>query len=938
MEHYGIHRLVLLNTAGYSLGMFPMDRPVSIYGANNHGKSAAINALQFPFIANLKGMNFGKYSLEQSKKFYFASDTSYILVEVLLSLGTHVIGVVGKGPGGAYGHQFFVYQGQLELEDYQKDKSCLPLKKLFAKLQSRGVEPRELKPDELRRLLTGGKTQTKLNLTMIPLRNPNEHNLNTFRELFLNLLHLKDITSVKIKALLLNVFDQHLKSSTIDYITACEETFGPVRRMQSEFYALKAVGDSIEKLKLAVDERQGIRGKLHRLNPIVAITLVKWDKHYKQKMQELENNKNGLQQEQNNLQKETVNWNEQSQKHSAEKQRLDDWFSRFNELKQKFELVANLTVLEQHTKVLKEQHEQCLSELGTAKRANVAQIKQRIKSEEKQSHKIETQINNLGNNVYSRLRDNFSQQEILQLARMLNYDLLSLPVGKKTGGFQIDNATAMLTEIQALLSRLDGNQFQGSGYRIDMSSLNVEDVTTLGDKQLLTGQLENVKQELQRLQNELNVANNLEAKEKEANELYEKLKEAEQKVADYKVYIEYQKQVEEKRSQFAKHQEELRIIEQNIASLGQKFEDINNKIRSIERDIAQLNGKNNQITEQKDKRKMLPSSLPQGKPFSDPIDDSIDNCLYLLMAFNEAYAKLNKRDDEINRLYALIWAKNVTKFDNQENEDEKLTLLISAHDKLDDEELMIKKANRAAVTNIAKTLSNIRSDYNRLESELNSFNRAINKHPISNLDGFKLRLEPNKLALNAIEQIIETADNYESGDNLDIFDITAKSNDEEAEKAERAKEYLSDMVQKRGNQLKLEDLFELAFEITQNNKSSIYTEIDGAASTGTTMTIKIFTNMYLIRHLMDKREADKFRWPFYLDEAANIDDKNQKAFIETALNLGFVPVLASVKPQTTANYLIDIEAGIEPEGIYIDDEDWYEFEELTDKSIATETQ
>jgi hypothetical protein len=146
MEHYGIHRLVLLNTAGYSLGMFPMDRPVSIYGANNHGKSAAINALQFPVIANLKGMNFGKYSLEQSKKFYFATDTSYILVEVRLSHGTHVIGVVGKGPGGAYGHQFFAYQGPLELEDYQQDNRCLPLKALFRKLQRRGLEPREVKP------------------------------------------------------------------------------------------------------------------------------------------------------------------------------------------------------------------------------------------------------------------------------------------------------------------------------------------------------------------------------------------------------------------------------------------------------------------------------------------------------------------------------------------------------------------------------------------------------------------------------------------------------------------------------------------------------------------------------------------------------------------------------------------------------------------------
>ena len=81
-ERYGIRRFALLNTAGYSLGLFPLEHPLSVYGANNLGKSASINALQFPILARMSDMSFGKYSLEQSRRFYFASDTSYILVEV----------------------------------------------------------------------------------------------------------------------------------------------------------------------------------------------------------------------------------------------------------------------------------------------------------------------------------------------------------------------------------------------------------------------------------------------------------------------------------------------------------------------------------------------------------------------------------------------------------------------------------------------------------------------------------------------------------------------------------------------------------------------------------------------------------------------------------------------------------------------------------------
>jgi len=99
-ERYGIRRFALLNTAGYSLGLFPLEHPLSVYGANNLGKSASINALQFPILARMSDMSFGKYSLEQSRRFYFATDTSYILVEVALPHGPHVIGLrLRRTPG-----------------------------------------------------------------------------------------------------------------------------------------------------------------------------------------------------------------------------------------------------------------------------------------------------------------------------------------------------------------------------------------------------------------------------------------------------------------------------------------------------------------------------------------------------------------------------------------------------------------------------------------------------------------------------------------------------------------------------------------------------------------------------------------------------------------------------------------------------------------------
>ena len=286
-ERYGIRRFALLNTAGYSLGLFPLEHPLSVYGANNLGKSASINALQFPILARMSDMSFGKYSLEQSRRFYFASDTSYILVEVSLPHGPHVIGVVGRGPGGGFGHQFFAYAGKLDLAHYQKDDTCLRQKELFNNLERNGLKAYELKPDELRRLLVGGHTSIPLDLTLIPLRSTSEQSLKTFRALFINLLHMREITAAKLKQLFLDAFEHSLRSGSVDYIAACEEAFRDVRRMEQDYNALVGAGPLVEALAAGVRQRDLLRGKLHRLSPLLDSLLGTWQDYAGARKEEL---------------------------------------------------------------------------------------------------------------------------------------------------------------------------------------------------------------------------------------------------------------------------------------------------------------------------------------------------------------------------------------------------------------------------------------------------------------------------------------------------------------------------------------------------------------------------------------------------------------------------------------------------------------------------
>jgi hypothetical protein len=362
-------------------------------------------------------------------------------------------------------------------------------------------------------------------------------------------------------------------------------------------------------------------------------------------------------------------------------------------------------------------------------------------------------------------------------------------------------------------------------------------------------------------------------------------------------------------------------LQRTSDAFAERVQQLAARLQLVGRQLGELEAKERTLSDALRRRQLLPVDLPLGTPFMEAVDDSLDNLLPLLNDYQDSWQALQRVDGQIEALYAQVRLKGVAKFDSEDDPERRLQLLVNAYAHRQDEALTLAKARRAAVTDIARTRRNIRSDYDNLEHQLALFNREINKRQVSNLESFRIVLAPNRAALKHIEQIIHSAGQYEEGETLSVFDLSQSA--EQDAKNEEAKDYLSRLVAANGNQLGLKDLFELAFEITKvGGQPVIHTDIDGAASNGTTMTIKALTNMYLLPHLMDREQAGKVRLPYYLDEAADIDERNQQALIETSRQLGFVPILASVKPQVAAQVAIDLEGGSGPGGIYIDEADW----------------
>ncbi len=917
-ERYGIRRFALLNTAGYSLGIFPLEQPLSVYGANNLGKSASINALQFPILARMSDMSFGKYNLEQSRRFYFASDTSYILVEVLLPHGPHVIGVAGRGPGGGFGHQFFVYAGELNLAHYQADGVCLRQRELFTNLGQAGISAYEVKPDELRRLLVGGHTSIPLDLTLIPLRSTSEQSLKTFRALFINLLHMREITAAKLKQLFLDAFEHSLRSGSVDYIAATEEAFRDVRRMEQDYQALVAAGPLVEALASGVQQRDLLRGRLHRLSPLLDNLLGAWQDYAGARKEELLIQAEHYQREQDGMQGEQRASTAELMRLEREISELQRWLGELAVLKNRFALIEDAQVLEQQLLAAKDAHDELAGALAQSRQFTAGDLDERVRELEKRLKSVKQQLEHADNNSYSRLREEFSQQDVDRLMRLFNGQLFSLPLGDK--GIQAEGED-WVKAVEAVLDRFSGNRFEVPGLSIDLSHIEPPALQALADRAALRDQRDRLERELRQLKTQQAVAADLGASKAQAEQLYQAVLDAQKALEDFRRSQTLAAEESAKLEQLAVAEAAQDELRRSSDAFAERVQQLSARLQLVSRQLADLEAKERTLQDALRRRQLLPADLPFGTPCMDPVDDSLDNLLPLLNDYQDSWQALQRVDGQIEALYAQVRLKGVAKFDNEEDPERRLQLLVNAYAHRQDEALTLAKARRAAVTDIARTLRNIRSDYDNLEHQLALFNREINKRQVSNLQSFRIVLAPNRDALKHIDQIIHSAGQYEQGETLSVFDL--QQGGEQDAKNEEAKEYLARLVAANGNQLGLKDLFELAFEITKVGGAPVmHTDIDGAASNGTTMTIKALTNMYLLLHLMDREQAGKVRLPYYLDEAADIDERNQQALIETSLQLGFVPILASVKPQVSAQVAIDLEGGSGPAGIYIDEADW----------------
>jgi hypothetical protein len=920
MMTYGFQRLVLLGSAGYQRAELPLDAAVSLIAPNNTGKTSLINALQFLLIIDTRRMDFGSHELSKSRRFYFPNNSSYILLEVLLpQSGTVVLGCVGKGVGHDY--EYFAYKGELKTEDYRLPNGALVQQpQLIEHLASKGGSVSRYDAREFAKLVYGGNSSRRSDTDFTLFRLEKASDAKTFQEVLTRTLRLDKLSSSKVKEYLQKIFQHDLINAQVDFKQEWDKAFHEVNLDRDQYQSACKAQARVAAAAEQVEQRLRLRGQLLALRPHVDAGLEAWHGHYQTQQQLLQERLDELKQQADVARERDHQLVRDQTKLEREQQELHQLQQQQDALANRFALTPNRRLLQQQLEQAQQQLEAVVSQLQQSEQRTPTAIKTELERQQHHIDGLSNQLANIDDNLYRQLEAQIDTTDLVRLNKLLNHEVLSLAPTH----FRVN-----LTELKQTLVKGQADQLHLAGLEVSLASLKPQYQEL--SKAELQEQLDDGKHRLTALQDLLVVAKSLEQTRQKKADLAAEVKSIEKDLADFDEWQQLLLEESQRSQRLQALHSEIDAIRDTLANAQQLAEQLNAQLDDTRQQQQRLEHDQRTISQLRDKRlDQAPiftqlADLPH-HPWLTPIDWPLDVLAEQLQTYTHACKQLLQLDAELRTGLAELHADGLTKYMDSTSDDVEWQRIIAFCQQLDKEQEALEKKARSAVVNVTASLRELREGLSSFQKCMHDFNRLISKRQLSDLAVFKIDAVDEAALVEAIDLLIHTAEQVESGDNFVLFNQQSMLDDKQLA---RAKQYLIDEGNARHG-LKVGDLFRLEFKVgkTQQEVES-FEDIDSAASNGTVLMAKLVTGLAMLYQMQDKRSP--FRAICYLDEALALDSKNQKSLVATAAEFGYALIFASPAPLTCARYCVPIHQHNGKN--HISRESWQEFEPL-DVSIT----
>lgn len=897
MMHYGFQRLVLLGSAGYQRAELPLDDSVSLIAPNNTGKTSLINALQYLLIIDRRYMDFGAHDFDKSRRFYFPNNSAYILLEISLpNAGTVVLGCVGRGVSHDY--DYFAYQGQLEVEDFRTESGALVTQpELQAHLGSQGKVLFSYTGTEFAELIYGGrKKRSSHEPDFTVFRLEHSSDAPAFRRVLTRTLKLDKLKSAEVKTHLLQIFKRDLPDASINFKEEWEKAFSEVNREREQYEAAVRLKPQIAGLETLQDERLILRGRILRMKPEVEQHLSDWQQHYETRLKEIDEVLNERRQQRNTL-------SQRDRELAGEQKTLEHCIDelhrqqqRQDTLQQQFALISTRDQLERQLQQAQTTLETQITLVKQISGRSVAAIERELADAVKQHSQLQRQLETLHDNLWQQLSAHLPVETLEKANRVFSQQVMSL----STDQFEFQAA-----RLKELLETGDPDKFNIPGLELNLEGLTSQ--YQAQSEETLREHLSEVGSRQTELQQQLEAARSLEAAQKRKAQCQQEVDELKQSLVEFdelQNLMDEASDRNEKLSIATARRDEIETIldesQAEAARLDRQLDDLRTSRSDLEQQHRSIDRLRNQRIDQQEPFLSL-AALPH-TPWVGDISISIDELATALSRYQQDCQRLQTLDSQLREGLTALHAGGLTKYQYSEDGETELTRIIDFSHQLEREKEALEKKARSAVVNVTACLRDLRDGLLSFKSRMREFNKLISHHQLSDLKVFKVEPEDDHGLVSAIELLISTAEQVESGDTFHIFNQSSVLDDADLD---RARQVLVDEGQARHG-LRVADLFHLRFILGKvDAEPEAFDDLDSAASHGTVMMAKLITGLAMLNLMQDKRH--QVQAICYLDEALSLDPNNQRSLIEAAAEFGFALIFASPAPLITARYCVPIQ-------------------------------
>ena len=826
-------------------------------------------------------MDFGSYAEDETRAYYFPNQYSYILFEVIGAQGLHVIGWRGQSRIAGGEPERFIVSGGFDQSDFLEENfKVREPKAVNARLALKQYALIKTAQEYRESLLLTTKGEAK-GLGLVALRDNDRY--SQFRDTLKNLLSLSTISQEQMRDQLLMIADLPKSGYALDIRQLFGDDYDRILNLKDKLVRFKRSQRDIELLVETFKSREDIRADLclrwKDLQAKRKIFEENSGSHLKRITSEAEQTDTQIQEVKASLQthqKLRLQLAEQRGGVQAKLTMIVEQGKDFEGFLESFARTA-LKNAQDELRVLQRQFDDSEQEDRSKAEQNVTKYKELA---ERTQRAVET----FDRALFSFLKQSFGDDELSDLIRLFNIDILEQPLGPNS--VSLIKPDSFVGNLKLIAQRISHGAYCDETVELHLPrserALNeVANVKVLQDR---CGEHEVELKKWKRILDAINSREAIAAKlnllreevegkqDEKGNEIAEGLRkrlfrfEAFQKASAEEPDL--RRQLDKIEKAIAVEDKEIKALSEKDKSLLDRATELATEHSNVQRELTTQIKNLNECEPPEasfDTESALPMSL-------DTFGDSINQ-------YRERQKDLSGMNKQFQQLLFNV-EKSLGGDCTGVDEFETVRLLREELEALADRESVLSRDWEMQITNVRATFSEILKSLEDVKSAADHLNRGLSQIRVSNLTA--LRMEVME-ALDIVGSMRRLVNAEQPG----LFDETTAV---EGSIAAFRRRFEANPL------LRYADLFTLRFTVTgDDGKAHHYHDFRQVESHGTTITIKVLFNLLVLRSLLreDSQKALLCELPFFLDEVQELDSVNRRAILDTARMLGFLAITAA---------------------------------------------